>query len=78
MTPGGHLMLAFQVGDQPRRLDRPLGHPVSLDFQRRRPEDMTGLLSAAGFALVSRTVREPDEELEERSAQAFLIARKPA
>jgi len=39
---------------------------------------MTGLLSAAGFALVSRTVREPDEELEERSAQAFLIARKPA
>jgi SAM-dependent methyltransferase len=78
LAPGGHLLLAFQVGDRPRHLDRPYGHPVSLDFRRRRPEAMADLLSAAGFALVSRTVREADADLEETTPQAFLIARKPA
>lgn len=38
---------------------------------------MAGLLTAAGFALLSRTVREPDPTLDETVAQAFLIARKP-
>jgi hypothetical protein len=39
---------------------------------------MADLLTAAGFALVSRTVREPDPALDETSPQAFLITRKPA
>lgn len=37
LAPGGHLLLAFQVGDRPLRIDRPFGHPVALDFRRRRP-----------------------------------------
>jgi SAM-dependent methyltransferase len=76
LAPGGHLLLAFQAGDQPLTLDQPFGHPVSLDFQRRRPESMAELLEAAGFGLRSRTVREAEEELGESSAQAFLVARK--
>ncbi|WNM29461.1 methyltransferase domain-containing protein [Streptomyces sp. Li-HN-5-11] len=75
LAPGGHLLLAFQVGDEPRRFDNPWGHPVSLDFQRRRPELMTDLLQAAGFVLHSTTVRQP--ERAETSPQAFLIARTP-
>ncbi|MET9386150.1 methyltransferase domain-containing protein [Streptomyces sp. NPDC002928] len=77
LAPGGHLLIAFQVGDEPRHHDRPWGHPVSLDFQRRRPEQIAELLEAAGFALRSRTVREPDVELGESSPQAFLIADRP-
>ncbi|MCX4882775.1 class I SAM-dependent methyltransferase [Streptomyces sp. NBC_00847] len=77
LSPGGHLLLAFQAGDVPRRHDNPWGHPVSLDFQRRRPEHMADLLTEAGFALLSRTVREADEELAEPVPQACLIARKP-
>ena len=77
LTPGGHLLLGFQVGDEPRRHESPWGHPVTLDFQRRRPERIAGLLTEAGFALVSQTVREPAEN--EPTPQAFLIARrKPA
>ncbi|MFD4561457.1 class I SAM-dependent methyltransferase [Streptomyces sp. NPDC058469] len=76
LAPGGYLLLAFQSGDQPLTLDQPFGHPVSLDFQRRRPESMAELLETAGFTLRSRTVREAEEELGESSAQAFLIARK--
>ncbi|MGQ4363732.1 class I SAM-dependent DNA methyltransferase [Streptomyces sp. SAS_272] len=77
LAPGGHLLLAFQVGDEPRHYDRPWGHPVAIDFERRRPETMAGLLTAAGFAVLSRTVREPDADLGEPTAQAFLIARRP-
>ncbi|MEH0576532.1 MULTISPECIES: methyltransferase domain-containing protein [Streptomyces] len=78
LTPGGHLLLAFQVGDEPRRHDRPWGHPVALDFERRRPEQMAGLLTSAGFTMRSSTVREPEPELGEAVPQAFLIARRPA
>jgi len=74
LAPGGHLLVAFQAGDEDRHHDQPWGRPVSLTFQRRRPEQIEGLLEAAGFALVSRTVREPDRW--ESSQQAFLIARR--
>ncbi|MDQ0992371.1 class I SAM-dependent methyltransferase [Streptomyces sp. V3I7] len=77
LAPGGTLLLAFQAGDVPLRLDTPFGHPVSLDFQRRRPEDMERLLADAGFALHSRTVRQPDAALADSAPQAFLIARRP-
>ncbi|MFI2203996.1 class I SAM-dependent DNA methyltransferase [Streptomyces sp. NPDC020192] len=76
MEPGGHLLLAFQAGEEPRRLERPFGHPVTLDFLRRDPDAMAQLLTAAGFTLVSRTVREPEERLDEKVPQAFLFARK--
>ncbi|MEU0427301.1 methyltransferase domain-containing protein [Streptomyces canus] len=75
LAPGGHLLVAFQAGDKDRHHDRPWGRPVALTFLRRRPEQIIGLLRAAGFALVSQTVREPSPE--EVSQQAFLIARRP-
>ena len=77
LAPGGHLLVAFQVGDRPKRLDQPFGHPVTLDFQRRRPEDIAGVLEAAGFSVFSRTVREAEETRGESSPQAFLLARRP-
>ncbi|WP_406159557.1 methyltransferase domain-containing protein [Streptomyces sp. NBC_00882] len=75
LAPGGHLLVAFQAGDEDRHHDRPWGRPVALTFLRRRPEQVIELLRAAGFALVSRTVREPGPE--EVSQQAFLVARRP-
>lgn len=78
LAPGAPLLVAFQAGDEDRHHDRPWGHPVSLTFRRRRPEDIAELLAAAGFTPVSRTVREPDPELDETSPQAFLIVRKRA
>ncbi|GAA1433570.1 class I SAM-dependent methyltransferase [Streptomyces thermospinosisporus] len=77
LAPGGHALLAFQVGDEPRRHEHPFGRPVSLDFRRRRPDRMAGLLEAAGFRMVLQSVRGPDEELGETTPQAYLMARKP-
>ncbi|GAA2237758.1 class I SAM-dependent methyltransferase [Streptomyces indiaensis] len=78
LRPGGHLLLGFQCGDEPRRYEEAFGHAVSLTFLRRRPEQVADLLRAAGFTLRATTVREPDEERGEPVAQASLVARKRA
>ncbi|GAA3761910.1 SAM-dependent methyltransferase [Spinactinospora alkalitolerans] len=79
LAPGGHLLLAFQVGDEPLHLARPFGHAVSLDFHRRRPDRVAELLRRAGLDVRARLLREPDEgEGVERTQQAYLLARKPA
>ncbi|MEV4623799.1 class I SAM-dependent methyltransferase [Asanoa sp. NPDC049573] len=74
LRPGGHLWVAFQVGDEPRIMTEAWGYEVDLVFRRRRPDQMATLLSAAGFNLCARTIREP--EAEELTPHAFLVARK--
>ncbi|MGW0614417.1 class I SAM-dependent methyltransferase [Streptomyces sp. NPDC002788] len=78
LRPGGHLLLGFQCGDEPRRYEEAFGHPVALDFLRRRPERVAALLGTAGFTVRATTVRAPDEELGEPVSQASLVARKPS
>ncbi|MFB8247987.1 class I SAM-dependent DNA methyltransferase [Streptomyces sp. NPDC055952] len=77
LRPGGHLLLGFQSGDEPRHYAQAFGHPVSLTFLRRRPEDVTALLSEAGLTVRSTTVRAPDESQGEPVPQASVIARRP-
>jgi SAM-dependent methyltransferase len=79
LAPGGHVQLAFQVGDEPLHLTEALGHAVTLDFHRRRPEQVAELLEQAGLAVRARLLRERDEDgaFPERTPQAFLLARKP-
>ncbi|MFG1998002.1 class I SAM-dependent DNA methyltransferase [Spirillospora sp. NPDC048911] len=76
LAPGGHLLVAFQVGEEPMHLAEPFGRQVSLDFNRLLPDQITDLLRQAGFGMVARTRREPITEVE-TTPQAFLLARKP-
>ncbi len=75
LAPGGHLLLAFQVGDEPLRLSEAFGHEIALEFHRRRPGYMAELVEDAGLVVRTRLVREAEED--ERTAQAYLVARKP-
>jgi SAM-dependent methyltransferase len=78
LVPGGHLLLAFQVGDEPLRLTEPFGHAVSLDFHRRSPEHVAGLLAEAGLDVRARLVREIEkDEGVSQVPQAYLLARRP-
>ncbi|WP_269858462.1 class I SAM-dependent DNA methyltransferase [Streptomyces sp. RPT161] len=79
LAPGGHLLLAFQVGEEPLHLAEAFGNAVSLDFHRRQPDHVAELLGQAGLTLRARLRRERDEEGEfpERTPQAFVLARKP-
>lgn len=76
LAPGGHLLLGFQVGDEPSLLDRPFGHPVALEFERRRPEAMAGLLERAGFTVLSQTVHVQEADTSAKIPQACLISRR--
>ena len=79
LVDGGHLLLAFQVGDGVERRTRAGRHEVSLEFHHRRPEDVAGLLEQAGFEVRARLVREADGgDYPEDSPQAFLLAARPA
>ncbi|WP_414939065.1 class I SAM-dependent DNA methyltransferase [Amycolatopsis sp. cmx-11-51] len=75
LAPGGHLMLAFQVGDEIRHIEHAYGHDISCDAYRLAPDKIAGQLGEAGFTMISQLVREPSEEFES-TPQAYLIARK--
>lgn len=79
LRPGGHLMLAFQVGDEVRHRDEGFGHRLSLDFRRQQPDRIAALLAEAGFEMMVRLVREPRDYAGgvETTSQAYLVARKP-
>ncbi|MEH1056689.1 methyltransferase domain-containing protein [Micromonospora sp. CPCC 206171] len=79
LAPGGHLLLAFQVGDEPLHLTDAWGLPVSLTFHRRRPERVARLLDAAGLDVRAQLCREPQEwdGRTESTPQACLLVRRP-
>jgi SAM-dependent methyltransferase len=76
LAPGAPLMLAFQVGDEPKHYAEAFGHEVNLTFHRRRPDQVADLLIKAGLEMYATTVLEPTTP-EQRMQAAFLIARKP-
>ncbi|GGP86705.1 class I SAM-dependent methyltransferase [Saccharothrix coeruleofusca] len=79
LAPGGHLLLAFQVGDEPLHLAEAFGHRVGLDFHRLRPDRVAAVLEETGFTVVARVLRELGEgEKSAKVPQACLIARKRA
>ena len=76
LVDGGVALLAFQVGDRPRRLTEAFGMPLDLEFVRREPGAVAATLEAAGLPVYSTTVREPDDDGVQTTPQAFLVARK--
>jgi SAM-dependent methyltransferase len=74
LRPGGHLVVAFQVGDERVHLDHVYGHDVSFDVYRLGPDDVADRLAGAGFEVTARLVREPVGP--EPQPQAYLIARR--
>ena len=79
LRPGGHVLLAFQVGEDTLHLDEAFGRAVSLDFHRLRPDDVVALLERAGVEVTARLVRAPDPAgVAAQIPQGFLMARKRA
>ena len=77
LAPDGHLLLAFQAGDNEHvQRDEAYGHPVSLDSYRLSPDHVAELLTHAGLVVHTRMVREPLRAFE-KNQQAFLLAQKP-
>ncbi len=78
LAPGGHLLLAFKVGDQRRHLDKAYGHELSLDVYWMSPDHVAELVGKAGLVVDAQLIQEPDErEKPTRGKQAFFLAHKP-
>jgi SAM-dependent methyltransferase len=78
LRPGGHLILAFQVGDEIRHRSEGFGHAISVDWHRQQPDTIAELLAKAGLETVVRMVREPRTGVEfEHTPQAYMVARRP-
>lgn len=79
LAPGGHLLLAFQSGDESLHLTEPFGHAVTLEFRRLSPDSIIALLHEAGFIVTARLIRELNEAERARGIQpvpqAHLMAR---
>ncbi|HET9172892.1 MAG TPA: methyltransferase domain-containing protein [Actinospica sp.] len=76
LRPGGHLLLAFHVGDGKREITDAYGHSgLRYDAYRLQPDRVDRDLAAAGFEPVARHTHAP--LADERGAQAYVIARAP-
>ena len=76
LRPRGWVLLAFQVGEQPREFKQMFGEQVSLTFYRRQPDSVALLLEAAGLEPYAGLVREPNDDGFESTPHAYLIARR--
>ena len=76
LAPGGHVLLAFQAGDEWRHVTEAFGRPVSVDAYLLPPGHVAGLLGQAGLEVRAQLIREPYEGLES-DQRAYLLARKP-
>ncbi|GAB3469252.1 class I SAM-dependent methyltransferase [Actinophytocola sediminis] len=73
LAPGGHLLLGFFAGDDPRPTE--FDHKVTLAY-RWSPDTLMDLLGQAGFVEVGRLRREPlPDERQFHGGQ--LLVRKP-
>lgn len=78
LAPGGHLLLAFHVGDERRHITDAYGHTgLDYDAYRLRPERVEEQAVEAGFRPIARFVREPltSPRYAEKSAQAYVLLR---
>jgi len=74
LRPGGHLLVAFQVGDGCVHLEQAYGHELSLDAHRLPPDLVAEHLTGAGLSVTARLLREPTGR--EKTPQAYLFAQK--
>ncbi len=77
LRPGGLLLMAFHVGDDPVHLDEWWGQGVSIDFLFLSPMEISDSLRAGGFAIEETVEREPYPDVEHPSRRAYILASKP-
>lgn len=74
LASDGILLLAFQAGDERRRIQHAYGHDLALDAYRLPPDGIAALLREAGMIVQAQLLRQPDER--EKTPQAILLARR--
>jgi SAM-dependent methyltransferase len=76
LRPGGILLLAFQVGDEARRIENGYGHQVGMTAYRLRPEQIVELARGAHLHHLATLVTRPAST--QKTDQAFMFFKRPA
>ncbi len=76
LVPGGYLLVAFHIGDEPIHADEFLGERVAVDFMFFQPDDVVHRLAAAGMRVEEVTIRYPYKDVEYPSKRAYILAQK--
>lgn len=77
LTPGGHLLLSFHIGDEVINPKEMWGKPVKMSFYMLDPEMIRAELEREGFAIEELTIREPyAPKVEHQTRRAYVWARK--
>jgi ubiquinone/menaquinone biosynthesis C-methylase UbiE len=76
LRPGGLVMLAFSIRQEPQDMTNWLDHEVTLPLQRLVPDEVRRALAGAGLNVEAQLVTEPRPPHQTRP-YAHLIARKP-
>lgn len=77
LEPGGHLLVAFHIGNEILHLDEWWGESVSVDFVFFQPAEMRNYLERAGLEIEEIIERKPYKDVEHQSRRAYIFARKP-
>jgi SAM-dependent methyltransferase len=75
LSPGGEVLHAFHTGGDDRHLEQLWEVPIEIDFLFFTPEEIETALRAAGFEIVSSTVRDPYPGVEAETRRCYLLAR---
>ncbi|MGV0743338.1 class I SAM-dependent methyltransferase [Mycolicibacterium sp. XJ870] len=78
LTDPGWLLLAFQTDAPPSVYDEAFGRQVDMTFLRHDTSAVCDALHTAGFTVYATARRERQEQLNEITAQAFVIAHRTA
>lgn len=73
LTPGGHLLLAFQAEGEPLHREDAFGSGLPLTSYRHSVSDVVGLLEESGFRISATVIRAPELE-HETTSQGFIVA----
>ncbi len=76
LSAGGHLLLAFHMGEQTVHVEEFLGKAITLDFVFFTPATITEELSRRGFEELECIERAPYPDVEYPSRRAYLFAQK--
>lgn len=76
LTPGGHFLFSFHVGQGTHHLDEFLGTSVQMDFYYFEVEKVLNLLKSNGWSIQEVVERHPYEDVEFPSQRAYITAIK--
>ncbi|MDX6323853.1 MAG: uncharacterized protein QOK15_207 [Nocardioidaceae bacterium] len=77
LASDGWLVLGLHAGSVVRHIDDWFGHDVDLDFVSHEPEDVVGLVEAAGLVDVEWYRRGPVTSRGETTQRLYVVARRP-